>query len=119
MEKCTFCVQRIKESQSAARQLGRDVQDGEILTACQQTCPTQAIKFGNLMDSESEVSRNAKRTTSGNGDDSVKNRDRQYEMIAELNYKPAITYLKKVNLDDRSSSHHNEKFPKLNFILIT
>ncbi len=109
MEKCTFCVQRIKESQSAARQLGRDVQDGEILTACQQTCPTQAIKFGNLMDSESEVSRNAKRTTSGNGDNSVKNRDRQYEMIAELNYKPAITYLKKVNLDDQSSSHHNEK----------
>ena len=109
MEKCTFCVQRIKESQNAARQLGRDVQDGEILTACQQTCPTQAIKFGNLMDSESEVSRSAKRTTSGNGDNSIKNRDRQYEMIAELNYKPAITYLKKVNLDDPSSSHHNEK----------
>ena len=109
MEKCTFCVQRIKESQSAARQLGRDVQDGEILTACQQTCPTQAITFGNLMDPESEVSRKAKRTVTGNGENSINNRDRQYEMIAELNYKPAITYLKKVNLGDLPSSLHDEE----------
>ena len=109
MEKCTFCVQRIKQSQSAARQLGRDVKDGEVLTACQQTCPTQAITFGNLMDPESQVSRNARRRENGEGENGAKNRDRQYEMIAELNYKPAITYLKKVNLHDAPSSHLDEE----------
>ena len=73
-----------------AKNLGRDLEDGEVVTACQQTCPTKAITFGNLMDPESKVSKNALL------DDSEK-RDRQYEVLAELNYKPAITYLKKVN----------------------
>ncbi|MGK5092839.1 molybdopterin-dependent oxidoreductase [Deltaproteobacteria bacterium TL4] len=102
MEKCTFCVQRIREAQNEARQLGRDVRDGEIVTACQQTCPTKAITFGNLMDPESEVSRLAKR-----GELETK-RDRQYEVLAEINYKPAITYLKKVNLHESSSPKHEE-----------
>ena len=90
MEKCTFCVQRIKTAKYDAKNLGRDLEDGEVVTACQQTCPTKAITFGNLMDPESKVSKNALL------DDSEK-RDRQYEVLAELNYKPAITYLKKVN----------------------
>ncbi len=104
MEKCTFCVQRIKEAQTAARKLGRDVQDGEIIPACQQTCPTQAITFGNLMDSQSKVSQMAKRDKKD-----MKHRDRQYEILPELNFKPAITYLKKVNLQDKQADLHQEK----------
>ena len=90
MEKCTFCVQRIQEAKNDAKNLGRDLKDGEVVTACQQTCATKAITFGNLMDPESHVSKNALRNN-------TKKRDRQYEILAELNYKPAITYLKKVN----------------------
>ena len=104
MEKCTFCVQRIKQSQSDARELGRDVRDGEVVTACQQTCPTKAITFGNLMDKDSEVSKKAKR-----GEKEVKHRDRQYELLPGLSYKPAITYLKKVNLREVKSLGHSEK----------
>ena len=94
MEKCTFCVQRIQEAKNEAKNLSRDLEDGEVLTACQQTCPTKAITFGNLMDPESKVSRKALRDS--------KKRDRQYEVLAELNYKPAITYLKKVNIREVS-----------------
>jgi len=100
MEKCTFCVQRIKAAKYDAKNLGRDLEDGEVVTACQQTCPTKAITFGNLMDPESKVSKNALR------DDTVK-RDRQYEVLAELNYKPAITYLKKVNTRE-VDGHHSD-----------
>ena len=109
MEKCTFCVQRIKTAQYDAKNLGRDLKDGEVITACQQTCPTKAITFGNLMDPESAVSRNALR-------DDVDKRDRQYEVLKELNYKPAITYLKKVNTrevvgheSDSHGSHGTEE----------
>ena len=61
MEKCTFCVQRIQGAKSDAKNLGRDLEDGEVVTACQQTCPTKAITFGNLMDPESKVAKNALR----------------------------------------------------------
>lgn len=100
MEKCHFCVQRIKEAQHAARELDRDVQDGEVVTACQQTCPTQAITFGNLEDPKSEVSQKAKRG------EEEKHRDRQYEVLPELNFKPSITYLKKVNFHETQSLGH-------------
>ena len=55
MEKCTYCIQRIKTTTQAKRAAGEAVQDGDILTACQQTCPTQAIIFGNLNDKNSRV----------------------------------------------------------------
>ncbi|MBF0236305.1 MAG: molybdopterin-dependent oxidoreductase [SAR324 cluster bacterium] len=98
MEKCTFCIQRIAEAKFAANEMNRDVQDGEIITACQQTCPTSAITFGNLADSSSQVSKLAQR-------DEMEKRDRQYEIIAEMNYKPAITYLKKVNFRETAGAH--------------
>ncbi|NNK47553.1 MAG: 4Fe-4S dicluster domain-containing protein, partial [Gemmatimonadetes bacterium] len=83
MEKCTFCVQRINKAKLDAKDEGRLVADGEIQTACMQSCPTQAIVFGNLKDPASRVSRKAKGS-------------RGYAMLDELNTRPAITYLKSV-----------------------
>jgi molybdopterin-containing oxidoreductase family iron-sulfur binding subunit len=84
MEKCTFCVQRIMKARNDANAEGRDVNDGEVTTACAQTCPAEAIVFGNLRDPNSRVSRLAR---SG----------RAYHMLAELNTRPAVTYLKAVS----------------------
>jgi Fe-S-cluster-containing dehydrogenase component len=50
MEKCTYCVQRIREAEIVARRDQRPIADGEIVTACQQTCPTGAIHFGDIAD---------------------------------------------------------------------
>jgi molybdopterin-containing oxidoreductase family iron-sulfur binding subunit len=86
MEKCTFCVQRILETKGNARDEGRPLRDGEVTTACQQTCPTRAIVFGDLLDPESEVSK-----ASRDG--------RRYWVLEELNTKPAITYRKKIARD--------------------
>ncbi len=83
MEKCTFCVQRIRGAQHQATLEGREVGDGEIVTACQQTCPADAIVFGNLKDPNSRVSQLA-----GSG--------RGYHVLESLNTYPGITYLKKV-----------------------
>jgi molybdopterin-containing oxidoreductase family iron-sulfur binding subunit len=83
MEKCTFCVQRIRGAQNQARLEDRGVRDGEIVTACQQTCPSEAIVFGDLNDPRSHVSQLA-------GD------PRGYHVLAGLNTKPAITYLARV-----------------------
>ena len=79
MEKCTFCVQRINRAKSNAKLEGRKLGDGEVLTACQQACPTGAIVFGNLNDPGSKVSR-------------VKQRNREYHVLAELNIKPRTSY---------------------------
>jgi molybdopterin-containing oxidoreductase family iron-sulfur binding subunit len=83
MEKCTMCVQRIVAGKDAARDEKRPVRDGEVQTACQQTCPTQAIAFGNLKDPSSRV---AKLSRSPRG----------YHVLGELGTRPAVTYLKKV-----------------------
>ena len=83
MEKCTFCVQRIRGAQNQARLENRNVRDGDIVTACQQTCPSDAIVFGDLNDRNSRVFELA-----GN--------PRGYHVLAGLNTKPAITYLARV-----------------------
>lgn len=83
MEKCTFCVQRIREAQHQARLEGRDVADGAIVPACAQTCPADAIVFGNIKDPNSRVAQIA---ASGRG----------YRVLGELNTQSAIVYLKKV-----------------------
>jgi molybdopterin-containing oxidoreductase family iron-sulfur binding subunit len=86
MEKCTFCIQRIREAKDRAKDEGRSIRDGEIVPACAQTCPTSAIVFGDLNDPQSRVSQLS--------------RDRRgYHVLGELNTRPAITYLKRVELD--------------------
>ena len=87
MEKCTFCVQRIRGAQNQARLENRNVRDGDIVTACQATCPSEAIVFGDLNDRHSRVYELA-----GN--------PRGYHVLAGLNTKPAITYLARVVAQD-------------------
>ncbi|MCH7645275.1 MAG: molybdopterin-dependent oxidoreductase [Myxococcales bacterium] len=85
MEKCTFCVQRIEGARQDAKDQGRPIADGEVTPACAQTCPTQAITFGNLKDDESATS---KKADAGEA--------RAYHALHVLNTRPAITYLAKV-----------------------
>jgi len=83
MEKCTFCVQRIRGAQNRARLEDRNVQDGDITPSCAQACPSEAIVFGDLRDPASRVSALARDP-------------RGYHVLAGLNTQPAITYLAKV-----------------------
>jgi molybdopterin-containing oxidoreductase family iron-sulfur binding subunit len=83
MEKCTMCLQRIIKGKNDARDAGRPVQDGDIETACQQTCPARAITFGDLKDGQAMVSR-------------LSASPRSYHVLEELGTRPAVTYLKKV-----------------------
>jgi molybdopterin-containing oxidoreductase family iron-sulfur binding subunit len=86
MEKCTFCVQRIAEGKDRARDEQRPVQDGDVTPACAQTCPAQAIVFGDLNDPNSRASQ-------------LSSDNRSYHALGVLNARPAVTYLKKVTQD--------------------
>jgi molybdopterin-containing oxidoreductase family iron-sulfur binding subunit len=81
MEKCTFCVQRIRNAEYRAMVERRELQDGEITPACVQTCPAKVFTFGDLLDPDSEVTR------------MTLNEPRRYHVLEDLNTKPAVTYL--------------------------
>jgi molybdopterin-containing oxidoreductase family iron-sulfur binding subunit len=83
MEKCTFCIQRINEAKGHAKDKGVKVKDNDLKTACQQSCPADAIVFGNINDPTSEISK------------TVKN-PRGYHVLRELNVRPSVTYLTRV-----------------------
>ena len=83
MEKCTFCVHRIRGAQHDARMAGVELADGDVTVACEQTCPTNAIVFGNLTDPSARVAQRAEDP-------------RGYHVLGGLNTKPAVTYLQKV-----------------------
>ena len=80
MEKCSYCVQRIQETKIKTEKENRRIHDGEILTACQQVCPTQAITFGDLNDKGSRVAK-------------LQTLQRNYNLLDELNTRPRTTYL--------------------------
>lgn len=99
MEKCTFCIQRVREVKDTAAMENRQVQDGEMLTACQQTCPTDAIVFGDLLDSESKVSKvwEKQQVTLGTTHQEKENPEmRGYRFLEELNTEPSVLYLERV-----------------------
>lgn len=84
MEKCTFCVQRLHEAKYHAKDQGRArINDGEAVTACQEACPASAIIFGDMNDPNSRVSK-------------MRSHERSFTVLAELNVRPAVTYLAKV-----------------------
>jgi molybdopterin-containing oxidoreductase family iron-sulfur binding subunit len=80
MEKCTYCVQRINQAKMEATAAGRKLKDGDVVTACQQACPAQAIVFGDINDAASRVAR-------------LKAEPRSYGVLADLNTRPRTTYL--------------------------
>jgi len=95
MEKCSFCVQRIKRAHTRASRENRMIRDGEVTPACVQTCPTEALVFGSLLDESSRVR-------------AMVADKRAYQVMGYLNTKPAVIYLKKVvgrTSDEKKARH--------------
>ena len=97
MEKCSMCVQRIEQGKIEARRRGQPVADGDIQTACQQSCPAQAIIFGDMNDTNSRIYQ-------------ANNDPRNYRVLEELDIRPSVSYQRVVkNRDDQhhSGGHHD------------
>ena len=85
MEKCSFCVQRLQDGKLKAKKENRTLVDSDVITACQQSCPTEAIVFGNINNSKSAIVKSRQ-----------ENEHRLYHVLEELHVMPNITYLAKV-----------------------
>ena len=103
MEKCSYCLQRVQNGKIGARNEGRKVEDGEIQSACQVACPSQAIVFGDIKDPTTRVSR-------------LQKDPRNYAMLEELNVKPRTLYLARVRnvhprlkTADQTAGHHSHE----------
>jgi Fe-S-cluster-containing dehydrogenase component len=83
MEKCSYCVQRISAARIEAKKENRQIRDGEVVTACQASCPTGAIVFGNINDPDSQVSQ-------------LKAQPQNYGILTELGTRPRTSYLAKL-----------------------
>jgi len=97
MEKCTYCTQRISAARIEAEKDGRPIADGEVITACQAACPTDAIVFGDINDKESQVAK-------------LKEDPRNYKLLNELNTQPRTTYL--AELKNQNPEMPDYKAPK-------
>lgn len=95
MEKCTFCVQRIKSARNQAKIDKRDMKDGDVQTACQQSCPTDAIVFGDVNDPESKVSK------------IFKSEPRAYALLEEFNAAPAVRYSVKIRNNGQATRNQD------------
>ncbi len=95
MEKCTFCVQRIKEGKNIAKDENRPLKDGDITPACAEVCPSNAIVFGDFNDKESRLNQ-------------VNENKRNYTLLEEFNAAPRVRYLAKIRNTDREigGGHH-------------
>jgi len=94
MEKCNYCVQRINAARIQSKREDRDIRDGEIVTACQAVCPTEAIIFGNINDPNSRVAK-------------LKASPRNYTMLEDLNTRPRTTYLAAVKNPNPALGNQN------------
>jgi len=79
MEKCTYCVQRLQAAKIDARLAGRELKDGDVRTACQQACPAEAIRFGDLLEPQSRAAQ-------------ARSSERGYALLGELYTRPRTTY---------------------------
>jgi molybdopterin-containing oxidoreductase family iron-sulfur binding subunit len=99
VEKCSMCVQRIQEQKLIAKTENRGVREGDIKTACQQSCPGDAIVFGDINDPNSEIAK-------------VVQDPRSYQLLEQLHTLPSVSYVTKVrNMDPKDkwknySSHY-------------
>jgi MoCo/4Fe-4S cofactor protein with predicted Tat translocation signal len=100
MEKCSYCLQRINAVKIEADKENREIRDGEIVTACQQACPTSAIVFGNINDRNSRVAK-------------LKAQQRSYGVLADLNTRPRTTYIAEViNTNSELAAGREEFVPQ-------
>ena len=99
MEKCTFCIQRIRRSKREAQRDGVEVEDGarEINPACVNACPTETLVFGDVNDPDSKVSKLRQKETAEGG--------RAYRLLENLGTEPNVTYLKKVDKEAKEPAH--------------
>ena len=95
MEKCSMCVQRIENGKIEARRLGQPVKDGAIQTACQQSCPAQAIIFGDMNNQDSRIYK-------------AMENPRRYGVLEEFNFRPSVSYLRAVKNSGDNGGKENQ-----------